>query len=188
MRVIISRTNYEKLQVTRPSGWILTGGTGLKGGGLPSPDRDFTFPNESSNSSDSFTFANSSDLSDSESNKAIERPYLSDHFPNIIYPPVKSPDPSFSKVNPPAVQCSKSCNKPCNEMFISWSGEEVQSIRDAFVASNKTVLKNKLLAQLRFQKSAGLPVNGFFFSSTPSLCQILQLYHGYFNVSYPNSH
>ena len=164
MRVIIGTTNDDKFHVSRESGWNLIEGLGLKGGGLPSPDRDFSFANESSNSNDSFTFANSSDLSDSEPiNEAVEKPYLCDHFPNIIYPAVGSRDPSFSKINPPAAQCSKTCNKPCNELFLSWTEEEVQSIRDTFVASNKTMLKNKLLAQLHFQKAAGLPVNGFFF-------------------------
>ena len=45
-----------------------------------------------------------------------------------------------------------------------WSDAEVQSLKDSFTVRNKTELKNKLLSQLIFQKSAGLPVTGFFYS------------------------
>ena len=47
---------------------------------------------------------------------------------------------------------------------VSWSAQVKDEIRGLFVGLNLVEKKNKLLMQILFQKSAGLPTTGFFFN------------------------
>jgi hypothetical protein len=160
MRAIIK--TYQNHVICRKSGWNITKG-GLKGG-MPG---DFSFANESSNSED-FTFANSDseDLVEEEkgSEVKVDEKNILSVLPSVIYPPVLNSSVTYPDPDLPSIQCSKFCNNQCITVLQYWSSLEKQEIRMKFSQCDKTQMKNKLLDHLLFQKSAGLPVSGFFFN------------------------
>ena len=165
MKAIISTSEYPRLW--RRSGWNLDGTLELSGG-MPLK-RDFSFANESSDS-DNFTFANTSSET-SEDEKDVETETVGDgsnnfaaSLPSVLYDALKSPTVHISLPNQAVIKCSKFCNTNCNSVVKSWSGGEVQAIQDRYSNCTKTKLKNELLSQLAFQRSAGLPVTGFFYN------------------------
>ena len=163
MKAII-RTCAQPAGRKKQSGWNTIVGLGLKGGSpSSSPVKDFIFANDSSNESshsDDFELANSSSEDASNSN---EERFLNP-LTSILYPIIEASPAQYSELIIPGVECSKFCKKTCSCKFNMWSDAEVQSLKDSFTVRNKTELKNKLLSQLLFQKSAGLPVTGFFYS------------------------
>jgi hypothetical protein len=165
MKAIISTTEYPIFW--RKSGWNLEGTLELRGG-MPLK-RDFSFANDSSNSDD-FTFANtSSEASEDEKDVDTETvgdgsKRFTDFLPSVLYDALKNSTVHLSEPSQPVIKCSKFCNKNCNSVVKSWSGGEVQAIQDIFSNCTKIKLKNELLSQLCFQRSAGLPVTGFFYN------------------------
>ena len=157
MREIVK--TYQNHMICRKSGWNVTKG-GLRGG-MPG---DFSFANESSNS-DNFTFANSDSEDLVEEVKVnVDETNILSVLPSVIYPSVLISSVTYPDPELPSIQCSKFCNNKCIAVLQSWSSLEKQEIRMKFSQCDKTKMKNKLLDHLLFQKSAGLPVSGFFFN------------------------
>ena len=151
----------------------------LRGGGNSDSEEEvgnkFTFANSDSNddSNGEFKFANDSSNTSLESENEsvlVEKTSgpevrLFDSLPTIYYPQLESKK-TQSQIFPKAsgILCSKNCHANCRIKTASWSTQVKDEIRGLFAGLNLVEKKNKLLMQILFQKSAGLPTTGFFFN------------------------
>ena len=127
-----------------------------------SSDDSFTFAN--SDSDDSFTIAKSY-ADDDDEETAIEANYVHSLLPTVLYKKAPSPEKISCNLCLSPVACSLFCNKMCDTVVLSWSELDLEKIREPFTALKSLKLKNKLLEFLHYQKTAGLPVDGFFFNN-----------------------
>ena len=81
----------------------------------------------------------------------------------MLYDKVPSPEKISCNLSLSPVACSLVCNRMCDTVVSSWSESDLVKIREPFSGLKSLKLKNKLLEFLHFQKTAGLPVDGFFF-------------------------
>ena len=143
----------------------------LRGGGNSddeSSNSNFTFANSDSN--DEFSFANSeSDDNDSEKelktvgNTAVADVLLNKPLPTIYYSQIDQKNQAQTSSSSPTALCSKNCNLNCRSKTASWTLEDKEEIIKLFAGLNVVQQKNRLLMQIYFQRSSGLPTTGFFF-------------------------
>ena len=137
------------------------GGTGSSDDEDEKTDDSIVFANSDSN--EDILYANeSSNLSCDNSRDHIEEFRVNEILPTIYYStnPVQKTD-GYGSSNT-STPCSYKCKGRCMVKVEAMIAEDREKIKNQYVGQNSVETKNRLLLQLSFQKSAGLPTTGFF--------------------------
>ena len=121
-------------------------------------DSDISFAGDSSDSCPFAINSSSDDLCENSGNV----PSYSFSLPYLLANNKNRSSPNLNLCNTPEVECSRLCKGKCHQNVQSWSTEMITDLKKLFSGNNQCK-KNKMLSQLAFQCSAGLPINGFFF-------------------------
>lgn len=62
------------------------------------------------------------------------------------------------------VKCSHGCSNNCAVFIEKWKTEEIDDLKRKFSSLNNVQIQHKLLKQLEFQRSAGMPTCGYYFN------------------------